>query len=320
MRIARPQRLAEIITVQGVPAAQWIRDSILPEIAAATEESRWERAVTRMLEGERGTALQLLLRLPGGEQRGASVTRSVALSMRWPLEPPPLEADTLPDGAIWVRVNTLADPDVVDCFDRALGDAAGQGPRHRGVILDLRETTWTPGGREQGYAILSRLIDKPLLTSRWRTPQYRPAYRGTDTPDSSGAWLSAPSDTIWPPARRQRVPYTGPVAVLISARTAGPAEDFLVAFRGGNRGPIIGEPSAASTGQTVVVALGMGTGWQARLTVTRDALPDGKEFVRSGGIVPDLPVTERAADVLAGRDAVLDRARAYLSEAARPAR
>ena len=320
MRIARPQRLAEIITVQGVPAAQWIRDSILPEIAAATEESRWERAVTRMLEGERGTALQLLLRLPGGEQRGASVTRSVALSMRWPLEPPPLEADTLPDGAIWVRVNTLADPDVVDCFDRALGDAAGQGPRHRGVILDLRETTWTPGGREQGYAILSRLIDKPLLTSRWRTPQYRPAYRGTDTPDSSGAWLSAPSDTIWPPARRQRVPYTGPVAVLISARTAGPAEDFLVAFRGGNRGPIIGEPSAASTGQTIVVALGTGTGWQARLTVTRDALPDGKEFVRSGGIVPDLPVTERAADVLAGRDAVLDRARAYLSEAARPAR
>ena len=320
MRIARPQRLAEIITVQGVPAAQWIRDSILPEIAAATEESRWERAVTRMLEGERGTALQLLLRLPGGEQRGASVTRSVALSMRWPLEPPPLEADTLPDGAIWVRLNTLADPDVVDCFDRALGDAAGQGPRHRGVILDLRETTWTPSGREQGYAILSRLIDKPLLTSRWRTPQYRPAYRGTDTPDSSGAWLSAPSDTIWPPARRQRVPYTGPVAVLISARTAGPAEDFLVAFRGGNRGPIIGEPSAASTGQTVVVALGTGTGWQARLTVTRDALPDGKEFVRSGGIVPDLPVTERAADVLAGRDAVLDRARAYLSEAARPAR
>src|ERR1041385_1248756 len=320
MRIARPQRLAEIITVQGVPAAQWIRDSILPEIAAATEESRWERAVSRMLEGERGTALQLLLRLPGGEQRGASVTRSVALSMRWPLEPPPLEADTLPDGAIWVRVNTLADPDVVDCFDRALGDAGGQGPRHRGVIPDLGEPTWTTGGREQGYAILSRLIDKPLLTSRWRTPQYRPAYRGTDTPDSSGAWLSAPSDTIWPPASRQRVPYTGPVAVLISARTAGPAEDFLVAFRGGNRGPIIGEPSAASTGQTVVVALGTGTGWQARLTVTRDALPDGKEFVRSGGIVPDLPVTERVDDVLAGRDAVLGRARAYLSETARPVR
>src|ERR1044072_3009094 len=65
MRIARPQRLAEIITVQGVPAAQWVRGSILPDIGAATEESRWERAVTRMLEGERGTALQLLLRAAG---------------------------------------------------------------------------------------------------------------------------------------------------------------------------------------------------------------------------------------------------------------
>ena len=320
MRIARPQRLAEIVMVQGIPAAQWIRDSVLPEVPAATEESRWERAVTRMLEGERGTALQLQLRLPGGEQRGASVTRSVSLAMRWPLEPPPLEADTLPDGAIWVRVNTLAGPDVVDCFDRALGDAARQGPHHRGLILDLRETAWTPGGREQGYAILARLIDKPFLTSRWRTPQYRPAYRGSDTPDSSGAWLSAPSDTIWPLPQKQRVPYTGPVAVLISARTAGPAEDFLVAFRGGHRGAIIGEPSAGSTGQTVVIPLGKGTGWEARLTVTRDALPDGKEFVRTGGIVPDLPVTERAEDVLAGRDAVLDRARAYLTETARPPR
>lgn len=317
MRIARPQRLAEILSVQGIPAAQWIRDSVLPEVSAATEESRWERAVTRMLEGERGTALQLVLRLPGGEQRGASVTRSVARTMRWPLEPPPLEADTLSDGAIWVRVNTLADPDVVERFDRALGDAAGQGLRHRGLILDLRETAWTPGGREQGYAMLARLIDKPFLTSRWRTPQYRPAYRGSDTPDSSGAWLSAPSDTIWPLPQRQHAAYAGPVAVLISARTAGPAEDFLVAFRGGNRGAIIGEPSAGSTGQTVVVPLGGAqTGWRVRLTATRDAFPDGKEFV-PGGIVPDLAVTERVDDVLAGRDAVLDRARVYLTETAR---
>src|SRR6266550_127831 len=26
----------------------------------------------------------------------------------------------------------------------------------------------------------------------------RPAYRGSDTPDSTGAWMIAPSDTIWP--------------------------------------------------------------------------------------------------------------------------
>ena len=206
MRIARPERLAEIIAVQGVPAELWIRDSVLPEIAAATDSSRWARAVEHMLEGERGTALHLLLRLPGGEQRGASVTRSVALMTRWPLERPSLEADTLPDGVIWIRINSFADPDVVAMFDRALGDAPREGLRHRGLILDLRETTWTASGREQGYAILSRLTDRPILTSRWRTPQYRPAYRGPDEPDTAGAWLGAPPDTIWPPVRRERIP------------------------------------------------------------------------------------------------------------------
>ena len=314
MRVARPERLAEILAVQGIPAAAWIRDSVLPEISAGTELTRWERAVVRMLEGERGTALHLLLRLPGGEERGASVTRSVPITARWPLEPPAFEADTLPDGAIWMRISSFADADVPERFARALGEPAREGPRHRGLILDLRETTWTAGGRDNGYAILARLIQRPFLTSRWRTPQYRPAYRGADAPDSSGAWLEAPSDTIWPVARREGIPYTAPVAVLVSARTAGPAEDFLVAFRAGTRGVIIGETSAGSTGQTTVVPLP--ATWQLRVTVTRDAFPDGREFARTG-IAPDFQVGVRVDDVLAGRDAVLERARAYLTELAR---
>jgi len=314
MRVARPARLAEIVAVQGIPAADWIRDSVLPEISASTELTRWERAVARMLEGERGTALHLLLRLPGGEERGASVTRSVPINARWPLEPPAFEADTLPDGAIWIRISSFADADVPERFARALGAAAREGPRHRGLILDLRETTWTAGGRENGYAILARLIERPFLTSRWRTPLYRPAYRGADSPDSSGAWFQAPSDTIWPLARREGIPYTGPVAVLVSARTAGRAEDFLVAFRAGNRGVIIGETSAGSTGQTTVVPLP--ATWQLRVTVTRDAFPDGREVVRTG-IAPDFQVEVRVDDVLAGRDAVLERARVYLTERAR---
>ena len=314
MRVARPERLAEILAVQGTPAAAWIRDSVLPEISAGTELNRWERAVARMLEGERGTALHLLLRLPGGEERGASVTRSVPITARWPLEPPAFEDDTLPDGAIWIRISSFADADVPERFARALGEAAREGPRHRGLILDLRETTWTPRGRENAFAILARLIERPFLTSRWRTPQYRPAYRGADSPDSSAAWLDVPSDTIWPLARREGIPYTGPVAVLVSARTAGPAEDFLVAFRTGNRGVIIGETSAGSTGQTTLVPLP--ATWQLRVTVTRDAFPDGREFARTG-IAPDYQVEVRVDDVLAGRDAVLERARAYLTEQAR---
>jgi len=304
MRIARPERLAEIVAVQGIAADQWIRDSILPEIPGGA----WDRAVARMLEGEKGSALQLVLRLPGGAQRGASVTRSVSLTARWPLERPALEVDTLPGGAIWVRVNSLADEGLVQAFDRALGDA----PRLAGLVLDLRETSGTGTGRENGYAILARLIERPILSSRWRTPQYRPAYRGADTPDSIGAWLTAPSDTIRP--RQGRARFGGPVAILTSPRTAGAAEDLLVAFRNSSRGPIIGEASAGSTGQTLLLALPRG--WHLRVTVTRDAFPDGTEFARTG-IAPELPVAVKVDDVLAGRDAALERAREYLKTAPR---
>jgi hypothetical protein len=316
MRIARPERLAEIVAVQGIPAEQWIRDSILPEIPAATEPSRWERAVARMLEGEKGTALHLLLRLPGGTQRGASVTRSVTLTAPWPLEAPALDVDTLPGGAIWVRITSLADEGVVAAFDRVLGDA----PRLTGIVLDLREAGGGGGGgggataigRENGYAILARLIERPVLTSRWRTPQYRPAYRGADAPDSNGAWLAAPSDTLRP--RRDRTRFAGPVAVLASPRTAGAAEDLLVAFRNGARGPIIGETSAGGTGQTLLLPLQRG--WLFRVTVTRDAFPDGTEFARTG-IAAEMPVAVKVDDVLAGRDAALERAREYLRTAPR---
>jgi C-terminal processing protease CtpA/Prc len=315
MRVARPERLAEILTVQGIPADEWIRDSVLPEIPAATAQSRWERAVARMLEGERGTALQLQLRLPGGGQRGASVTRSVALNGRWPIEVPPLEADTLADGALWIRIYSLASPDVVRLFDRALGDA----PHFPGIVLDLRDATSPSGerGRENGYAILARLIDRPVLTSRSRAPQYRPAYRGDEAadaarPDSSIVWLTMPADTIQP--RPDRAGFTGPVAFLASARTAGAAEDVLAAFRNSARGPIVGETSAGSTGQTRLVPLAKG--WRLRITVTRDAFPDGTEFGQTG-ITPDLPVAVRVEEVLAGRDAALDRAREYLASAPR---
>lgn len=305
MRVARPERLAEIVAVQGVPAADWIRDSVLPEVAAATEASRWARAVAQMLDGERGTALQLQLRLPGGAQRGASVTRSMAPGVRSSLDRPALEADTLPDGAIWIRVSSFVDPDVLTLFDRALGDAPREGPRHRGLILDLRETARASSGPDQAHAILSRLIERPFLAARRRTPLHSV---------DSLVWLSEAPDTIWPPLRRDRIAYTGPVVVLCSPRTIGTAEDFLVAFRAGGRGPIIGETSAGGAGQTAQLPLA--AGWKLRLTVSRDAFPDGKEFIRTG-IVPDIPVEVRVEDVLAGRDAVLDRARAYLSETAR---
>ncbi len=304
MRVARPERLAEIVAVQGIPAAAWIADSIVPEIAAATPEARWARAVAAMLDGEKGTALHLQLRVPGGEQRGLSVTRSVSLADHWPLEPPILRVDSLPDGIVVVRVTALSDPDVVQQFDHAFPAFGGV----RGLILDLRDASGDLPG--YGERILARLTIGPFPTVLRRTPQFRPGLRALGLPDSAASWYTLAADTIAP--RSDRPAYTGPIAVLSSALTAGAAEGFLAAFRNISRGVIIGTTSAGSPGAPL--DLGLVKRWTVRLSATRDAFPDGADF--SGiGVAPEIPVVETVSDFLAGRDATLERARAYVLEA-----
>ncbi len=292
MRVARPERLAEIVAVQGVPAESWIRDSVLPETSAATPTDRWQRAVQWMLQGEKGTTINLLVRLPGGAQRGISVTRSVSLNDRWPLERPDIEIDSFPGGVVVTRVNALAEEDVVRRFDRAFPDFAGV----TGLIVDLRHAA---GGESRyGYAILARLTGRAFPVARWKTPQYRPVFRVLRAPDSAFSWYGPP------PAG-----YAGPIAVLASNATGGAAEDFLVAFRNATRGVIIGETSAGSPGDALTIALPKN--WAMQLSVTRHTFPNGEEFAGKG-IQPELTVSATVADVQAGTDAVLERAREYV--------
>src|SRR5690349_23662114 len=167
MRVARPDRLSEIIAVQGIPAETWIRDSVLPETSGATPMDRWLRAVAWMLEGEKGTSLHLLVRLPGGAPRGLSVTRSLSLNDRWPLDPPPFATDTLPGGIAVVHIASFADADAVRQLDLAFPDFG----RVQAIMLDLRRAT--AGKTEFAYQILARLSDHPFPTVRWKTPEYR---------------------------------------------------------------------------------------------------------------------------------------------------
>lgn len=301
MRVARPQRLAEILTVQGVPADDWIRDSILPLVGEATPAARWERAVREMLEGPKGSFVQLVLRLPGGEQRGASVTRSVSLTDRWPLQRPAIQVDSLPDGVVVVRLNSLDNREVVEQFDRVLPGFTGV----RGLIIDVRGAAG--GDPTYGYQILARLTAEPFPTVWRRTPDYRPGFRLLGLPDSAGSWYAFPVDTFAP--RSDRAAYAGPIVALSSASTVGAAEDFLAAFRNTGRGVIIGTTSAGSPGRPLELLLLKD--WSLRLSVIRDAFLDGT-VVAGTGIVPELPAVETVNDWLAGRDAALERARAYV--------
>ena len=301
MRIAHPERLSEILAVQGIPAEAWIRDSVLPDMAAGTPADRWQRAVAGMLQGEKGTTLHLLLRVPGREPRGVSVTRSVSLNDRWPLDAPAFAVESLPGNATLVQINSFSDGDVVRQFDRAFPDFS----RVQGLVLDLRRAV---GGRpEYAYLILARLTDRPFAAIRWKTPQHRAVFRAWNLPDSATTWYAPPPDTVRP--RTDLPSYGGPIAVLASSATAGAPEDLLAAFRATGRGIIIGEASAGSPGETAAFLLPKS--WTVLLAVTRHVAPDGTEFAGLG-VRPDVPVSVTVNDVVAGVDAALDKAKAYL--------
>ncbi len=301
MRVARPERLAEIIAVQGISAEAWIRDSVLPEIAGATAADRWARAVAWMLEGEKGTSLHLLVRGPRGEPRGLSVTRSLSLNDRWPLDPPALAMDTLPGGVAVVHIASLADAEAVRQLDLAFPDFG----RVQELVLDLRHAA--AGKTEYAYQILARLSDHPFPAVRWKTPEYRAGFRAWNLADSAFTWYGLDYGTVAP--RTDRPAYAGPIAVLASSTTCGAAEDLLAAFRAAGRGVIIGEPSAGSPGDVATFALPKS--WGVQFSAARHQAPDGTEFA-GVGIKPDLLVVRTVNDLLAGKDAALERARGYL--------
>jgi C-terminal processing protease CtpA/Prc len=301
MRVARPQRLAEILAVQGVPTEQWIRDSVLPEVSAATAADRWQRAVAWMLQGDKGTTVHLLVRVPGAEPRGLSVTRSLSLNDRWPLDPPAFATESLPDGVTLVRIASLENEEVVREFDRAFPDFT----RVQGLVLDLRRAA--DGKTEYAYQILARLTDRPFSAVRWRTPQYRAVFRAWNLGDSATTWYGPEAGTVAP--RADHPPYGGPIAVLASSATAGAAEDLLAAFRSASRGVIIGESSGGSPGDVATFALPKS--WAVQFSVTRHEAPDGAAFA-GVGVKPHIVVIRTVNDLLGGNEPALEKAREYL--------
>ena len=301
MRVARPQRFAEILAVQSIHTETWVRDSVLPEISAATPADRWQRAVTWMLQGDKGTSVHLLVRVPGEEPRGLSVTRSLSLNDRWPLDPPAFAVESLPGEIAVVHIASLADEDVVRQFDRTFPDFA----QVQGLVLDLRRTA--EGRTDYAYQILARLTDRPFPAVRWRTPEYRPAFRAWNVADSATTWYGPAPGTVAP--RDDHPPYGGPIAVLASSATAGAAEDLLAAFRATGRGVIIGEPSGGSPGDVAMFALPKS--WGVQFSVTRHEAPDGTAYA-GVGVKPDIVVSPTVKDVLEGNEPALDKAREYL--------
>lgn len=295
LRAARLHRGDEITHIDGRAVEQILAKDLYPYIAASTPQQRELNAYPKLAQGVFATKVAMRVRGLEGDEREVRLTRGY---YDFPRKEKPFLCE-LPGGIIRVNLHSFGSDEVVRRFEEAYDKVLAA----KGLVLDLRDNGG--GSSDVGYAILKRLIDKPVERSHWKTRQYLPAFRAWGRKEQ---WYEGTHGTI-EPFEGER--YRGPVAVLTGPVTASAAEDFVVAFQTSGRGKVVGQRTLGSTGQPLHLELPGGGG--ARICTKWDTYPDGREFVGIG-CIPDVEIIPTRADIAAGRDAVLEKAVALLRE------
>ena len=273
---------------------QYAETRIAPYESASTPQDLAVRTyVYHLLAGPLSTPVELTLRSASGETFQRKVARMSAEERSKLSTASDFEFRMLPGNIAYVALNEFEDEAAAKQFEDRFAEIA----KADALILDVRLNGG--GSSDIGYRVLSCLTDKPFHNSRWRTRDYRPAFRAWGRPE--GTFKGDPDD-VQPSGTRL---FTKPVFVLIGPRTYSAAEDFAVAFDAMKRGTLVGEPTGGSTGQPLMFNLPGGL--TARVCTKRDTYPDGKEFVGIG-VQPQVRVKPTIADLRTGRDTVLEAA------------
>ncbi len=295
------KRGTEILGIDGLAVHDYVRQSVMPWVSASTPQDLRHRAYGfELLLGPVDRPLKLRVGHEGQDPFEVSLRRwspSERAELKIPGKPA-FAWKVLPGEIAYVALNHFDNTEAADQYLKHFDEIR----KAKAIILDVRRNGGGNGG--EGYRILATLTDEALATSQWQTRKYVSAWRAwglTQAPiGETGSW---PAD----PDRH----YRGKVAVLTSAQTYSAAEDFVGAFKGLKRGPVIGEATGGSTGQPLFLQLP--GGGSARICSKRDRLADGTEFV-GVGIQPDVTVTNTVDTFLAEHDRVLDEAVRQLQE------
>jgi carboxyl-terminal processing protease len=196
------------------------------------------------------------------------------------------EARTLAGGVGYIAFNLFFDPEfVLGQFETALrAYIADDAP---GVILDLRGNPGGLGAMAMGVAgwFVER-GEQSLGTMRSRNTKITFA--------------------IFPRA----TPYAGPVAILVDGCTASTAEILAGGLQDLGRARIFGTRTAGAALPSAIETLPNGDGFQYALA---DYVSTGGRRLEGQGVVPDVEFEPTRAQLLAGRDPVLEAARAWIA-------
>ena len=256
-------------TINGRPVDDFIRDSALYVAASNERLARTHVFSYPMLFPEQITL---------GLQSGAIVV----VDRTTPPDAPPaagaprgVEGRWLREGEIaYVRIPSFGDPN----NESKASDLVRQFASSPNLIVDVRLN---------GGGTTPRQLIASLMNRQWRT------------------WHQVAPPRSSQPQPPGRDAYSGRLFVLVDRFCGSACEDFVMPFKDTGRATIIGETTQGSSGNPYRTDLGYGM--NISIGAVRYRFPNGSEF-EGVGIAPDVAVERRISDLVAGRDAILEKA------------
>lgn len=301
---------SEIISVDNKPTALFIREDVIPYIPESTDESRWNSSIVKMLEGISGTQVTFQIKTPKGEMKNMALVRNYKLNRIRELEAndPPIQFKWFENRVAYVNIITFSSEKLVSLFDSILPELY----KAKAVIIDIRSNT---GGNDL-YAVeivkhftTADTIEGNAVSTRQHIGAYKAWGRSNNKYNdyrNDNAFFYF-ENSIYRNKSGKKI--TVPLVVLTGTRTRSASEDFLVMLKQLKRATIIGEPTGGTTGQPLFFKLvGQLSG---AICSIKNTFPNGEEFVGKG-IMPDILIRNTIADLLEGKDRVIEYACNYL--------
>lgn len=287
----------EVVAIDGIPVEQYAAERVAPYQSSSTPQDLAVRTYSyALLWGPGDEPVRLTLGEADGARREVDLPRS---GYEDRVRRPSVSDSLLPGNIGYLRVDDFGRDTIV----QQMREAMERFRSARALVIDVRRNGG--GNSNIGYALLRILARRSFPGSVARVRSYSAYYR---VRGFEPLITVLPAGTIAPDTTLH---YDGPVVVLAGAMTFSAAEDFLVAYRQMERGPIFGEPTGGSTGQPLFFRLP--GGGSARVRTKHDSFADGREF-DAIGVQPDALVLPTVEGLRAGRDEVLEAALRHLRE------
>jgi carboxyl-terminal processing protease len=267
----------------------------IAEIEKSRPPSSSERATRmfvygRMFAGPPDSVLKLGLQRADGSSFEATITRQVYSVA------PDVATDVLPSGNAYIRFDGFQPP-IAKEFKQALERFHNS----RGIVIDLRRN----GGGDLSVLlpIASYFFDKKTLFAKDSTRSGKPLseFAGIFKLPLE-LYVGRPGDQI----------YSGPVVILVDARSASSSEVFAAGMQDSQRAQIVGSQSCGCV-LGIAKPREMKGGGVLEMSEVLWFSPKGRKL-EGTGVIPDKTVIPTAADLQNKHDPALAEAEKILGE------